>query len=115
MYKLKQIPSDFIVKEIFDHQETKGKYYYFLLTKENRNTLDVIKEIARKLNLKPKDIGFSGTKDKVAITTQVISIPFKRDQAKELKIINAKLEFLHQSNKPLSLGDHQKNQFKITI
>ena len=58
MYKLKQIPSDFIVKEIFDHQETKGKYYYFLLTKENRNTLDVIKEIARKLNLKTKDIGF---------------------------------------------------------
>ena len=74
MYKIKQIPEDFIVKEINDIiLNNDGKYSYFLLKKKNYNTLNAIKAIAKKLKINEKDIGFAGNKDKEAVTKQTIS------------------------------------------
>ena len=52
MYKLKQSPEDFIVEEISKVTIQNGPYSYYLLKKENRNTLDVVKEIAKRLKIK---------------------------------------------------------------
>ena len=40
MHKLKQIPEDFIVREISDYEvDESGSYAYFVLKKKNYNTL----------------------------------------------------------------------------
>jgi TruD family tRNA pseudouridine synthase len=75
MYLLKQLPEDFVVIEIPSAKtEKQGKYLYFWMKKKGRNTLDVVKELARRLRIREKDIGFAGSKDKQAVTEQMISI-----------------------------------------
>jgi tRNA(Glu) U13 pseudouridine synthase TruD len=64
---IKQKPEDFIVDEVIKLDLSGGDYHYFKLTKKNRNTLDVIKQISR--TVPRNQISFAGTKDKVAITT----------------------------------------------
>ena len=116
MYQLKQVPEDFIVKEISNLKiKDSGKYSYFLLKKKNRNTLDVIKEIAKQLRIKEKQIGFAGSKDKHALTEQVISIILKKERIEQIKIDHVQLEFLGYGQEPISLGDLEGNQFEIIV
>ncbi len=117
MYTLKQLPEDFIVKEIGSLQtKNQGSYLYFLLKKKNRNTLDVVKEIAKQLNLPEKQIGFAGSKDKQAITEQVCSAKgISKDKLSRLKIDNSELKFLGYNDQPVCLGNLTGNQFEITI
>jgi len=117
MYTLKQIPEDFVVKEISNVQiENNGRFLYFKLKKTNRNTLDVVKQIAKQLKIKEKLIGFAGSKDKHAVTEQIISL-FKVNKEKvlDVKIDNVELEFLGYGNKPISLGDLTGNYFEIIV
>ena len=75
MYQIKQKPEDFLVKEIPDYElDENGIYAYFWLTKKNFTTVDAIRTIANKLDIMMKRIGFAGSKDKIALTKQVISI-----------------------------------------
>ncbi|MFH1275687.1 MAG: tRNA pseudouridine(13) synthase TruD [Candidatus Woesearchaeota archaeon] len=117
MYKLKQIPEDFIVKEISNLKlENSGKYLYFKLKKKERNTMDAIKEIAKKLNIREKNIGFAGSKDRQAVTEQLISIFGKsKESVLTTKINNVSLEYLGNAHQPISLGDLEGNYFEIVV
>lgn len=113
MYTLKQQPQDFIVKEITTIKpKPQGRYFYYKLTKTNRNTLDVIKELAKQLNTKINQIGFAGTKDKVAITEQLISTT---KSINNINIDNTKFELLGKGDEPITLGDLEGNHFQITV
>lgn len=117
MYKLKQSPEDFIVKEISNIEVTgKGDYSYFLLKKKNYNTLRAIENIAKSLKIPSKFIGFAGNKDKIAITEQVISIKAAgKERTERLQLKDLNLTFLGKGNKPVSLGDLTGNEFIITV
>lgn len=117
MYLLKQIPSDFIVKEKSTIvPETHGRYCYALLRKTQRNTLDLVQELSKRLHLREKQIGFAGTKDKHGITEQVISIfGVSSEKISSLHIENASLTILGYGNKPISLGDLEGNSFEIVV
>ncbi len=117
MYKIKQNPEDFIVTEVAQlNIQNSGNYAYFKLTKKNRNTLDVVKELSKQLRIKGKQIGFAGSKDKHAITYQNISIQFvNKDKVLATNIENAKLEFLGYGKQPISLGDLEGNEFEIIV
>ncbi len=122
MYKLKELPEDFVVEEIFDRKlGDSGKYIICSLKKTNRNTIAVIDEISRKLKT---SVGFAGVKDRKAITTQYISVKdtdsfnTKNKMAgkiENLRINNALIKIIGYSNEPISLGDHSGNLFSITI
>jgi len=117
MYTIKQKSEDFIVKEISAIIPLEqGRYSYFLLKKEQRNTLDVVKEISRRLNIREKQIGFAGSKDKHGITEQVISVTgVSRERILSLKLENVNLRFLGYGNSPLSLGELAGNSFEIVV
>jgi tRNA pseudouridine13 synthase len=117
MYILKQIQEDFIVTEITNiKSEKEGNVSYYWLEKKNYNTLDAVKTIARKLNLKEKEIGFAGSKDKQAITKQLISIKrVKKEKVHSLELKDINLTFYGYGNKPISLGELTGNKFKIVI
>jgi tRNA pseudouridine13 synthase len=115
MYTLKQQPPDFLVKEITNIKpKDTGRYFYYRLTKTNRNTLDVIKELSKQLNVKINQIGFAGTKDKIAITEQLISTP-KEIISTKIKIDNTKFQLLGKGDQPITLGELEGNEFTITI
>ena len=93
MYKLKQKPEDFIVNEITNIKlKDKGKYAIFLLKKENYTNERAVQKIAEKLRIPRKFIGYAGNKDKVAVTTQYISIKNSKIKRLELKDIKIELE-----------------------
>jgi tRNA pseudouridine13 synthase len=117
MYILKQIPEDFIVTEItnIETKET-GNVSYYWLEKKNYNTLDAVKTIAKQLNLKEKEIGFAGSKDKQAITKQLISIKrVKKEKVQSLELKDINLTFYGYGDNPISLGELTGNKFEIVI
>lgn len=118
MIKLK--PEDFIVKEIFSPKlSEKGDYVYFELTKKNYNTLDAIKKIAYAVKIEQKKFGFAGSKDRNAVTTQIISVKTANDdkirQLASLSMNDIIIKVIGRAEKPISLGDHEGNEFTITI
>jgi len=117
MYILKQKPEDFVVTEVSNVNVLgQGKFIYLLLKKTNRNTLDCVREIARQLGLKEKDIGFAGSKDKNAVTSQLISIKnVSKDKISKINVDNCELKVLGFGNKPISLGDLEGNKFEIVV
>ncbi|MBW2995727.1 tRNA pseudouridine(13) synthase TruD [Candidatus Woesearchaeota archaeon] len=116
MYKIKEIPKDFLVKEIPDYElDESGQYSYFWLTKTNYTTMNAVKTIAAALNIPLKFIGFAGTKDKRAITKQTISIKAPKEKVETLNLKDIKLGYIGQGSKPISLGDLKANEFVITV
>ena len=128
MYKIKQIPEDFCVNEITKfgkgiEVKEQGNFIYCLLKKKNHTTLNALQRIAYELNLPLKGIGFSGNKDKAAVTEQAISIYDAGNRARgKIDSFNTHftdkgilLEKRGYGDCPISLGDHLGNEFKITI
>jgi len=116
MYQIKQLPADFVVNEISTvTPKDKGKFAYFLLKKTNYTTVKAIEMLAQKLRIQVKRIGFAGTKDKNAITEQVISIANGKKEIENTQLKDIQLKFLGKGDEPTSLGDLKGNAFEIVI
>ena len=136
MYKIKQIPEDFIVKEINDIKfDDNGTYSYFLLKKRNYNTLRAIRIISQKLRISKKNsknfsghkksqkdffvneksIGFAGNKDKNAVTEQLISIKNGNKNIENIGFRDIELKFVGRGNEEVFIGSNKGNEFVITI
>ena len=115
MYIIKQIPEDFVVKEITDVElKDKGEYTYFILKKRNYTTERAVSAIADYLKIDRKKIGYAGSKDKKALTEQMISIQ-RFNKTKNIKLKDIELVYRGKGNERLSLGDLKGNKFIITV
>jgi len=117
MYRIKEKPEDFVVKEISTIKpgET-GKYTYFLLKKKNYNTIRALEHVASAMHINPKKFGFAGNKDKIAITEQACSMPeVNKDRIEKIKLRDIELKFLGKGSEPISLGDMEGNEFEIVV
>ena len=75
MIKIKVKPEDFIVEETADISiSNTGDFCVYLLKKRGWNTVDVLKNLSKKLNLPSSDFSYGGKKDKYALTSQYITI-----------------------------------------
>jgi tRNA pseudouridine13 synthase len=117
MYILKQIPEDFIVTEVSNFTfNDLGRYVYIKVTKKNYNTLDIVKKIAQQCHIKDKDIGFAGSKDKHAVTTQIMSLSTNhKSKLNDLNIPGVEWEVVGYGDAPITLGDLVGNKFEITV
>ena len=114
--KLRTVPEDFLVEEIGDHPDSSGPYLLCKLTKTNWDQHRAIKAIASGLGMSHQRIGFAGTKDKRAITTQYISLyKVTADDIEKLTIPDIALTPLGFTQHPIDLGDLKENRFSIRI
>jgi len=115
--KLRQQTEDFGVIEITNREEgTEGKYLIVELTKRNWETHHLIRDLTRILRISQKRIGFAGTKDKRAVTTQKISIyDVDEEEVQNIHLKDTELKILGRSNKGLELGNLIGNEFIITV
>ncbi|MDD1682160.1 MAG: tRNA pseudouridine(13) synthase TruD [Methanoregula sp.] len=115
--RLRTTAEDFLVEEIPpERKQTDGPFLICRLTKRNWELQHAVKEIAKRLGISHRRIGFAGTKDRNAITTQWISIyNVTPQQAAAVHLKDITLEPLARSNEGLSLGDLQGNRFDIVI
>lgn len=116
------LPGD--LDQVFDSRgadewpEDRGKFLRFHLCKENKDTQEALIVIGRMLGVQPRSFGFSGTKDKRAVTTQRVTI-FKQ-QASRLAALNKRLFGMKIGNfcyvkEGLMLGQLSGNRFTITL
>lgn len=123
MPRIKQVPEDFVVREVFEKQPRKEgwksedeTYVWFDLTKRNYDFFRCLKTLSRRLGVSPKRFGYAGTKDKRAVTTQKISVwnvPVERLKAVRLKDIE--LSNFEEAKERINLGDSKANAFEITV
>jgi len=116
MYKIKQIPKDFIVEELIVlKKEADGNFAYFSLFKRGLTTEEAVGRVVKLLDVPRKSIGYAGSKDKDAVTKQYISV---QDFNKELKPVNSdRLELVPvgKGKEKINLGKLLGNRFKITV
>ena len=97
-----------------------GDYLQFTLLKENIDTMSACNILGKTFRLKPNNIGYNGTKDKRAVTTQKITVYRRRPS--EIERMNkfkyppiirvGDFEYVKEEAK---LGKHAGNHFEIVL
>jgi tRNA pseudouridine13 synthase len=82
----KRTPEDFVVEEIPAYEPCgEGDHLYVRFTKRGLTTDDVAAKIARAVGVPVRDVGIAGMKDKIAVTTQTISLPIPPKDGERLE------------------------------
>jgi len=114
--RLRTHPEDFVVEEAPCEVGSDGPYLICRLTKKDWELQRAAKEISKILGISHRRIGWSGTKDKHALTRQLISIyGATPEEVERVGLKDLDLEVVGRSKAALSLGSHQANRFRITI
>ncbi|MGO2055438.1 MAG: tRNA pseudouridine(13) synthase TruD [Halomonadaceae bacterium] len=114
-------PEDFWVDEQLDFTpEAHGEHLWLRVEKRNQTTLDVVKTLSRLCGVTPRDIGYSGMKDRIAVTRQWLSVHLPgRDAPAELEqSLNAfGITLVEQVRHPRKLkrGVHRTNRFVLRL
>jgi tRNA pseudouridine13 synthase len=73
--KIRQQPEDFQVNEQLSFElDGNGQHVYLYLEKRNLNTDELVKRLAKFVDVKPVAIGYAGLKDRHAVTRQWFSV-----------------------------------------
>ena len=69
-------PEDFRVEEIPLYAPAgEGEHTFVRVEKVGRTTEEVARDLARAAGVAPRDVGYAGRKDRIAIATQWLSVP----------------------------------------
>ncbi|NKB62900.1 MAG: tRNA pseudouridine(13) synthase TruD [Gammaproteobacteria bacterium] len=119
---IRSVPEDFRVHEVLGFELSgDGPHVWLHVRKRLLNTVDVIRILAKWCGLEVRDVGYSGLKDRNAVTTQWVSLPM--ELTSRLPLMNdfelgkdgfeiIEMEY-HQ--KKLKRGVHHANYFQIVI
>jgi tRNA pseudouridine13 synthase len=133
---LRVLPRDFIVEEVWENNicdisqpiskkigdqwnntlEEQKEYLHFTLIKENWDTIRALNYIRRRVGVSLKRFGFSGMKDKRAITAQRVSLwKGRADVMAHLRLHEMFLKEFEYADERINLGYAVGNRFTITI
>lgn len=115
--RIKTFPEDFIVKEISDRPEEKenGKYAIAEVTTRNWETNRLVRLLSRNLGISRERIGFAGTKDKRAVTTQLMSFEMSLEKLKDVGLKDVSIGNAYTGKRPIQIGDLIGNSFDIRV
>lgn len=116
--RVRERPEDFVVEEIpGDYRVSEdGRFLLVRVTVRNWETNRLVRELSRRLGISRRRISFAGTKDKRAVTTQLMSFAdVGREEIEEIHLKDVRLEPLARTDRALKLGDHGGNRFSILL
>lgn len=119
-FAVEEITRDGVVlelnKEITRADDENGKFLHFVLQKRDWGTSQAIKTIATRLRMSFKRFNFAGTKDKTAITTQLVScFALRKEKLQQLRLKDVKINGMWYANEKVDLGDLLGNRFVIKV
>jgi tRNA pseudouridine13 synthase len=116
---LRQFPEDFAVEEILGFEpDGEGEHSFVQVEKRGLNTADVERQLAGIAGVPPRDIGFSGMKDKHAVTRQWFSVGLAgREEPDWTQLNGDQITVLHTARhrKKLRRGVHRANRFRLRL
>ncbi|WP_446740028.1 tRNA pseudouridine(13) synthase TruD [Psychrobacter sp. DAB_AL62B] len=116
--------TDFIVNELLPLDFTgEGEHLWLHIEKSGMNTAYLAKLLSEWAEIPLRDVGYSGLKDRHALTTQWFSLRIPKKQLPESEFapvdigVDESVSILAQQwhNKKLNRGTHRANQFIITL
>ena len=114
---LKKDPQDFVVREVADDHPSSenGRFTIVDVTSTNWETNRLIRLLSRSMRISREKVGFAGTKDKRAVTTQRMS--FECDPSKLDLVTLEDVEFknVFRSDSPVRMGELKGNRFGIRV
>jgi tRNA pseudouridine13 synthase len=119
---IKASPEDFVVEEVPLYAPSgEGDHLYVRFTKRALTTDAAVRSIARALGVDVRNVGVPGLKDKVAITTQTISVPAPRgdtsfdDRARALALDGITIHEAKRHGNKLRTGHLAANKFTLVV
>ena len=74
--QIKALPEDFVVEEIPAYEPSgEGTHLFLRFEKKGLTTDAAVRAITKALGIEMRDVGIAGMKDKIAVTTQWVSVP----------------------------------------
>ncbi len=115
--RLKRYAEDFVVEEISNHppQADGGRYVVAKVTATNWEMNRLVRQISRSLGISRNLVHFAGTKDKRAVTSQLMTMEADAQAVRDLHIHQVLIEDVYTSNKRLNIGDLVGNRFQVKV
>jgi tRNA pseudouridine13 synthase len=125
--RIKKTPEDFMVTErsidikpiaesnLESLDKTIPVFTYATVTVRNWETNRLLQVFGRELGISYDRIYFAGTKDKRAITTQLMAFTATPEQVSAIKLDDVEISNIFMSTHNLKIGDLLGNDFEITI
>ena len=115
---LKSRPSDFQVTEELGFEPSgEGEHLFLQVEKSGLGTQELIAQISRDYTLSPRHIGYSGLKDKHALTCQWLSLHLPGQPSPDNSSSGDGYRVLRQArhHKKLRPGTHKSNSFELQL
>jgi len=117
---MRREPEDFVVDEILGFEpEGTGNHGLLIVEKRGANTGWVAAQLARHAGVAVRDIGFSGHKDRHALTTQAYSLPlpvqFDLAHCMQWQGEGYAVRAAYRHGRKLRPGSHRANRFELRI
>ncbi len=117
--RLRASPADFRVDEQLPvTPDGCGEHVLLRIRKTCLNTQDVVSRLARLAGVRPRDIGFAGQKDRIAVTSQWFSVLLsKRSEPDWSALDDERLQVLesHRHGRKLKRGALRANRFVLLV
>ena len=117
---LRSCPEDFRVSEELGFEPAgEGEHLFLHLQKRGLNTLDLVRRLAQFSGVPRRDIGYSGLKDRNAVTRQWFSVRLAGRQEPDWQALasGGDLQLLAASRhlRKLRRGVHRRNRFTLVL
>ncbi len=115
---IRSTPEDFDVTEELGFEfDGEGEHDYLYIEKKGANTEWVSRQLAEFAAVPAKDVGYSGLKDRNAVTRQWFSVPRwqKPDWGGAQQIEGVSIVDVQRHSRKLRRGAHRSNCFKIVL
>jgi len=117
---IRREPEDFVVDEILGFEpDGAGNHGLLIVEKRGANTGWVAAQLARHAGVAVRDVGFSGHKDRHALTTQAYSLPlpvlFDVAQCMQWQGEGYAVRAAYRHGRKLRPGSHRANRFELLI
>ncbi len=116
---LRVAPEDFVVDEVLGFvPEGRGEHLWLAIRKRGENTAWIAKQLSRIAGCSERDVGYSGLKDRHAVTTQWFSLPAPRKPVNWTALgekTAAEIVVITRHTRKLRRGTHRANRFLLTV
>lgn len=115
---IKTRPEDFqVIEELGFEPSDEGEHLFLQVEKSGMSTPELVDRIARDYSIHPRLIGFSGLKDKNALTTQWLSLHLPGQQAAPVNADADGYRVLRaqRNRSKLRRGSHKFNFFRVCV
>jgi tRNA pseudouridine13 synthase len=114
---IKEQPEDFVVEEIPAYEPCgTGEHLFLWVEKRDVSGDELVRHIARRLAVSPRDLGVAGVKDRRATTRQWISVPARCEVALD-RVADERIRVLRAARhgNKLRTGHLRGNRFEIRV